>query len=127
MLLGNVREWSSRIKHTDDWKEFYGDMYEEDPPRMPEPLGCPVKVLAFVDSDHAGNVVTRRSHTGYFVFIQNALMYSFSKKQNTVEASTYGSELVAMRQVRDKIIELRLKCKSIGLGLDGPADVYCDN
>ena len=112
---------------TGDWKEFYGDMCEEDPPRMPEPLGCPVKMLAFVDSDHAGNVVTRRSHTGYFVFIQNALMYSFSKKQNTVEASTYGSELVAMRQVRDKIIELRLKCKSIGLGLDGPADIYCDN
>ena len=32
-----------------------------------------------------------------------------------------------MRQVRDKIIELRLKCKSIGLALDGPANVYCDN
>ena len=54
-------------------------------------------------------------------------MCSFSKKQNTVEASTYGSELVALRQVRDKIIELRLKCKSIGLPLDGPTDVYCDN
>ena len=32
-----------------------------------------------------------------------------------------------MRQVRDKIVELRLKCKSVGLALDGPADVYCDN
>ena len=72
-----------------DWKEFYGEIKEEDPPRMPEPLAAPVKMLAFVDSDHAGNVVTRRSHSGYFVFIQNALMYSFSKKQNTVEASTY--------------------------------------
>ena len=94
---------------------------------MPEPLGAPVKMLAFVDSAHTGNVVTRRSHTGYFLFIQNALMYSFSKKQNTVEASTYGSEVVALRQVRDKIVELRLKCKSIGLRLDSPADVYCDN
>ena len=81
---------------------------------MPDPLGAPVKMLAFMDSDHAGNVVTRRSHSGYFVFIQNALMYSFSKKQNTVEASTYGSELVATRQLRDKIVELRLKCKSVG-------------
>ena len=112
---------------SDDWKEFYGNVEEEDPPHMPEPLGYPVKVTAFVDSDHAGNVVTRRSHSGYFIFIQNALMFSFSKKQNTVEASTYGSELVAMRQVRDKIIEVRLKCKSIGLRLDGPADVGCDN
>ena len=48
---------------SDDWKEFYGDVEEEDPPHMPEPLGYPVKVTAFVDSDHAGNVVTRRSHS----------------------------------------------------------------
>ena len=33
----------------------------------------------------------------------------------------------AMRQLRDNIVELRLKCKSIGLALDGPTDVYCDN
>ena len=98
-----------------DWKAFYWDIEEQDPPRMPEPLGVPVRMSAWVDSDHAGNVVTRRSHTGYMIFINNALMYSFSKKQNTVEASTYGSELVAMRQVRDKIVELRIKCKSIGL------------
>ena len=117
----------NNISTTEDWREFYGDVKEEDPPRMPEPLGPPIKMLAFVDSDHAGNVVTRRSHSGFFIFLQNALMYSFSKKQNTVEASTYGSELVALRQVRDKIIELRLKCKSIGLPLDGPTDVYCDN
>ena len=32
-----------------------------------------------------------------------------------------------MRQVREKLIELRLKCKGIDLALDGPADVYCDN
>ena len=54
-------------------------------------------------------------------------MFCFSKKQNTVESSTYRSELVAMWQVRDKLIELRLKCKSIGLRLDGPANIGCDN
>ena len=27
---------------TEDWKEFYGEAKEEDPPRMPEPLGAPV-------------------------------------------------------------------------------------
>ena len=54
-------------------------------------------------------------------------MASFGKKQNTVEASTYGSELVAMRVVRDRIVEMRIKCKSIGLPLVGPTEVYCDN
>ena len=32
-----------------------------------------------------------------------------------------------MRRLRDKIVEMRLKCKSIGLVLDGPTYVYCDN
>ena len=110
-----------------NWKEFYGNVTEEDPPRMPEPLGCPVSMTAFVDADHASNVVSRRSHTGYFLFIMNALMCSFSKKQNTVESSTYGSELVALRIVRDRIVAMRIKCKSIGVPLMGPANVYCDN
>ena len=64
---------------------------------------------------------------GYMIFIINALMYSFSIQQNTVEASTYGSELVAMIQVRDKIVELRIRCKSIGLRLVGPSEVLYDN
>ncbi|KAL7523212.1 hypothetical protein ACHAWF_000426 [Thalassiosira exigua] len=94
---------------------------------MPEPLGKPVEIFAFCDSDHASNVVTRRSHSGIFLFAQNALIRSFSKKQNTVEASTYGAELVAMRIARDMIVELRLKLKSIGVPMVGPANVFCDN
>ena len=47
-----------------DWKGFYGDVVEEDTPNIPEPMGKPVIIMAFVDSDHASNVVTRRSHTG---------------------------------------------------------------
>ena len=50
----------NNLATSEDWKEFYGEIKEEDPPRMPELLGSPVKMLAFVDSDHAGNVVTRR-------------------------------------------------------------------
>ena len=107
--------------------EFYGDVKEDDPPGMPEPLGQPVMQSAFVDSDHAGNVVTRRYHTGYFIFLNNAMIVSFSKRQNTVESSTYGSELVALRMVRDGIVEMRIKLKAIGVPLLGLANVYCDN
>merc|ERR1712127_1017188 len=94
---------------------------------MPEPLGAPVDSTAFEDSDHAGNVITRRSHTGILLFVNNALIRSFSKRQNTVESSTYGSELVALRIARDLIVALRIKLKSIGVPLLGPTNVYCDN
>ena len=44
-----------------DWSYIYdmGDIKEELPPRMPEPQGQSVKMSVFVDTDHAGNKVTR--------------------------------------------------------------------
>jgi hypothetical protein len=62
-----------------DWTEFYGDVEEELPPNMPEPRGHPVTISTFVDANHAGNVVTRRSHSGIFIFVQNAPIIWFSK------------------------------------------------
>ena len=79
-----------------DWKEFYGDLQEEDPPQMLEPLGNPVAINGFCDSDHASNMVTRRSHLGILVFVCNALILTFNKKQNMVKSSTFGAKLVTM-------------------------------
>ena len=62
-----------------DWKEFYGDVEEELPPNMPKLRGHPVTISAFVDANHAGNVVMRRSHSGIFLFVQNAPIIWFSK------------------------------------------------
>ena len=35
------------------WKDFYGDVEEVLPLRMPEPRGIPVIISAFLDADHA--------------------------------------------------------------------------
>jgi hypothetical protein len=69
-----------RIFHCNaDWKEFYGDVEKELPPNMPKPGGRSVTISSFVDANHAGNVITRRSHTGIFLFVQNAPIIWFSK------------------------------------------------
>ena len=91
------------------------------------PLGNAVSIHAFVDANHAGNVVARRSHSGVVTFVDNAPIIWFSKRQNTVESSTFGSELVAMRICRDLIVALRYKLRMFGLNLQGPAYTYCDN
>ena len=52
-----------------DWKDFYCDVEEELPPKMPEPRGNVIKISAFVDANHAGNVVTRQSHSGIIIFV----------------------------------------------------------
>ena len=110
-----------------DWKPFYGDVEEELPPRMPEPRGNSVTTSAFVDANHAGNVVTRRSHTGIIIFVGNAPIIWFSKKQNTVESATFGSEFVALRVCKDLIVALRYKLRCFGVPVDGPTNVFCDN
>jgi hypothetical protein len=109
------------------WVEFYGNVVEEDPPGMPEPLGNPVTITCFVDANHATNQVTRRSHTGIIIFLNRAPTIAFSKRQNTCESSTHGSELVAMRIARDLIYALRIKLKSFGIPINGPANMYGDN
>ena len=38
-----------------DWRGFYPDAKEEYPANAPEPLGRSVQIMAFVDSDHAGD------------------------------------------------------------------------
>jgi hypothetical protein len=54
-------------------------MEKELPPKMPEPQGNPVTISAFVDANHASNVVTHRSHSGILIYVQNAPIVWFSK------------------------------------------------
>jgi hypothetical protein len=117
------------FQHDVDWKPFYGDIVEEEPRDMPHPLGLPVNIACFVDANHTGgNIITRRSHTELIIFIQNATIIWYSMKQNTVESSTFGSELVAMQVARDLIVALRIKLKLFGIPLkNGPASILCDN
>jgi hypothetical protein len=69
----------------------------------PEARWTPVKVSLFSDADHAGNLLTRRSHTGLMLFLNNALVDWYSKGQARVESSTFGSETIALRTGIDKV------------------------
>ena len=78
----------------------------------------------FVDASLAGNTVTRRSQMGILLFVNKAPITWLSKRTNTVESSTFGSEIVAMRSAVDLIEGLRYKLRMFGIG---PTDVFCDN
>ena len=110
-----------------DWSECYPGAEEAVPKDMPKPRGRSVVMSCFVDADHAGCRVTRRSHTGVIIFVNRAPILWFSKRQNTVESSTFGSEFVAMRIAIEMIEGLRYKLRMMGVGIDGPCNVFCDN
>ena len=127
--------YDSKAPHVDElafvqgnnWKNFYGDVEEELPPRIPEPQGSPVIISAFVDADHAGNFVARCSHTGIIIFVQNAPIKWFLKRHNMVEAATFGSEFVALRICKELIFALRYKLWMFGVPFEGPTNIFCDN
>jgi hypothetical protein len=52
---------------------------------------------------------------------------SYSKRQNTVETLTFGSEFVAMRIAVVLIKALSNKLGMFGMPLDGPTNVFCYN
>jgi hypothetical protein len=81
-----------------DWSDFYDldECKEEVAPNMPRLRGNDMSMSAFVDAKHAGNIVTHYSHTGILIFLQNAPIIWYSKRQNTVERSTFRSEFVAL-------------------------------
>jgi hypothetical protein len=93
----------------------------------PEPRGNAVKLSLFSDADHAGNLLTRRSHTGHMIFLNNALVDWYSKGQATVESSTFGSKTIVLRTGIDKLQALRYKLYMMGVPMDGTCDVFCDN
>ena len=108
-------------------KEMYPDAVEDHPPNAPPPRGRSVRVSCFVDSDHAGDKITRRSQSGILLYCNKAPIIWHSKRQATVESSTFGSEFVALRIATELIIALRYKLRMFGIPIESPTDVFCDN
>ena len=94
---------------------------------MPPPLGNGFKLRCFVDADHAGESLTRRSRTGFIVMLNNAPIYWHSKKQTTVETSTFGLEFMAIKQTTEYLRVLWYKLHMFGIPVDKPAFIYGDN
>ena len=110
-----------------DWKEFYGNVQEAVPPNAPPALGKDVDLRMYVDSDHAGDKSNRRSRTGFFIYLNSALVMWMSKKQSTIETSVFGAEFVAMKVGIETLRGLRYKLRMMGIAISGPTYIYGDN
>ena len=65
--------------------------------------------------------------TGILIYVNRAPILWYSKRQNTVETSTFGSEFVAARIAVEMVEGLRYKLRMMGVQVDGPTNVFCDN
>ena len=110
-----------------DVEDFYWGSEEPIPNNVPKALGKFIALHCFVDADHASNKISRRSQTGIIIFGNKAPLIMYSKRQNSVQTSTFGSEFMAMRQAVELVQALRFKLRMFGIPLDGPVSMYCDN
>ena len=101
-----------------NWKNIYGDVTEDIPTNMPEARGNGVIISMFTDAAFAGDLVTRRSQSGILIFINRAPITWYSKRQNTVEASTFGSEFIALRVGCEMNDGLRYKLRIMGVPIN---------
>ena len=110
-----------------DWQNFYEATEEEMPYDMPTPLDKEIIIVVYVDTDLAGDRLSRKSRTGFIIFLNQAPIYWYSKRQGSIEIRPFGSEFCAMRTCCDYIRGLRYKLRTFGIPILRPAFIYGDN
>ncbi|KAL4592837.1 hypothetical protein LXL04_005843 [Taraxacum kok-saghyz] len=86
-----------------------------------------LQLRAFSDADWAGCKATRRSVTGYCVFIGDSLISWRAKKQNTIARSSTEAEYRAIAAVTCELMWLRHLLHDFGVKQTEPNLVFCDN
>jgi hypothetical protein len=109
-----------------DWEEFHRDT-RDIPGIAPTAQGNVMTTHCFVDANHAGDAETSWSQTGVLLCSNGAPTIWFSKRQNSVEASTFGSEFTAMKNTVEMTEATRYKLRMFGVPIEGPTNIFCDN
>ena len=79
--IGEIKGKGSDLKV---WLEKYPDASEEIDEGLPEPRGAPISTTVYFDSDHAHDLVTRRSVSGVIAFVGSTPTNSTSKRQGKI-------------------------------------------
>ena len=121
-------DYSNLPDSQQDWLEsVYGDVREEIPKDIPEPLGKCVVHTCYFDANLYHCMMTGRAVTGILDFVNQTPIDWYSKKQATVETATYGSEFVAGRTAVERTIDLRLTLRYLGVPVKGRTIMFGDN
>eukprot|EP00602_Paraphysomonas_sp_CaronLab_P001187 CAMPEP_0185020694 /NCGR_PEP_ID=MMETSP1103-20130426/3325_1 /TAXON_ID=36769 /ORGANISM="Paraphysomonas bandaiensis, Strain Caron Lab Isolate" /LENGTH=1580 /DNA_ID=CAMNT_0027551749 /DNA_START=34 /DNA_END=4776 /DNA_ORIENTATION=- len=89
--------------------------------------GSKFDLHVFSDADWAGDILTRRSTTGYIVFLCAGAIAWQSKLQTTVVTSSMESEYMAEYAAMQELVWLRGVLRELGLALTKPTPFFMDS
>ena len=70
---------------------------------------------------------TAKDTTGYIMYLNNAVINWYSKKQGSIEGAMFGSEFMAKKTVAEVNRGFRYKLRMMGIPVEEPTYVYGDN
>lgn len=91
------------------------------------PANSKIRIKAFADADWATCPDTRRSVSGFCVFLGESLISCKSKKQTVISRSTAEAEYRAMANACCEVTWLLNLLKDLHESHEEPALLYCDN
>jgi len=86
-----------------------------------------LELRAFSDADWAGDPTTRRSTSGFCIFLGDSLIHWKSKKQDVVALSSTEAEYRAMSYASRNIVHLRRLLWELGVSTSRSTPLHCDN
>ncbi|MFA1236645.1 Ty1/Copia family ribonuclease HI, partial [Klebsiella pneumoniae] len=84
-------------------------------------------IVGFADADWAGDVVDRRSTSGYGIYVGGNLTGWKSKKQRVVSRSSAETEYRAMAECVSELVWTKMILEELGFEIKRPCDMFCDN
>ena len=121
---GQYRELLRVIKHVKDTRN-HGLKYDVSNYSIDDIINW--VVIAFCDSDFAGDKNNRKSVTGYGIYIMGCLVAWKSRGQKTVSLSSSEAEYLAIADVCTEILFIRNLLTFFGIKIAYPITVRCDN
>ena len=91
------------------------------------PVQSNLKVAGFSDADWASCLMTRKSLTGYCIFLGHSLISWKTKKQATVSRSSTEAEYRSMATTTCELVWLTYLLKDLHIPVKVPITLFCDN
>ncbi|KAL7567086.1 hypothetical protein ACA910_002809 [Epithemia clementina (nom. ined.)] len=111
----------------DRMRTVYGNVEQTIPEDAPVPKRKPVVTTSYVNANLYHDVVTGKAVTAVLHLLNQTPIDWYSKKQNTVETATFGSEFSAAWTATDQTVDLRNPLRYLGVPVKERSYLFGDN